>query len=107
MAVNKEDRERIQKRTELRRAAGLIPASYPVQSRPPAQRVAIRIAALPCIHLGALTGETRPCKTCTKTVQEPLYSCVKHGLCAAERVVTLADGTPVKCCRICPDHEAR
>jgi hypothetical protein len=61
---------------------------------------------LPCIHLGEPTGETRPCKSCNANLDVPLVGCAVHGRCAESRLVKDPDGTPVQCCRICPDRQA-
>ena len=62
--------------------------------------------ALPCARLGPPTGETRPCKACGgKSVAVPLRACSAYGVCAVNRAVTLADGTPVRPCNaLCPSY---
>lgn len=71
------------------------------------RRKTVSLPTLPCAHRGLATGETRPCKTCTETVQVPLYSCRIHHDCTLDKLVTSADsGAPVQSCRICNEREA-
>jgi hypothetical protein len=63
--------------------------------------------APPCAHRGAPTGQTRPCRECARTTDVPLLACAVHGVCSEAKLVKLGDGTPVKCCRICPDRTLR
>lgn len=74
------------------------PAGY-VEPKPAGRK------ALDCIHRGGPTGQTRPCKECTKTTAVSLFGCAKHGVCTESKLVKLEDGSPVKCCRICLDRE--
>lgn len=61
----------------------------------------------PCRHLGQPTGQTRPCQGCGgKTVDVPLRLCSVHGICTETKLVTLGDGTPVRCCNaMCRERE--
>lgn len=52
-----------------------------------------------CAHLGAVTGDTVPCKSCRKTVQLKLFKCAIHGVCTPSRSVP---GIP--CCTMCSDY---
>lgn len=54
---------------------------------------------LPCVHLGADTGEKTDCPSCTGRVQLNVFSCVIHGRCTPQKP---APGTA--CCTGCPDH---
>jgi len=78
----------------------------PEDGRVVAARPARTIAPPPCALLGEPTGETRPCQECSRTTQVPLRACAKHGVCSESKLVTLADGQPVKCCSICADRQA-
>lgn len=81
----------IKKRNAEMRATGKLPIR---PSRKP----------LPCVSLGVSTGETRPCKTCTGTIQVALHVCTGgHGICTETRLVKSEEGKPIKCCRICLD----
>jgi O-methyltransferase len=60
----------------------------------------LRSNALPCIHLGEPTGETRTCPSCRGSVQVKLSRCSVHGSCTTHRVVS---DTP--CCVTCPDRD--
>lgn len=61
--------------------------------------VATKPMALPCVHLGPETGEVRPCQTCGGTVDVNVRFCKAYGdRCTESRVVTMEDGTPVRCC---------
>ena len=63
-----------------------------------------RIATLastrpPCRHLGSPTGESRPCPSCTGTLQVHLRTCVIHGQCTESKLLS-----GVECCSICNDR---
>lgn len=54
---------------------------------------------LPCVHRGGPNGQSRPCTSCTRAEDVPLYACGRHGVCALDRQLS-----GVQCCRICPDR---
>jgi len=102
--------ERAKTRTAARKAAGQIPVYARHRKEKgkttPAPKTVRQ--SLPCVHLGALTGESRPCQGCGgRVVQVPLRACAVYGVCSESKVVKLAGGEPVKCCRaMCPSFEA-
>lgn len=68
-------------------------------------KTAVAKSLLPCIYRGEPTGEVRPCKTCgNKETTVALLSCQLHGKCAADKVVSDAEGKPVTICRLCTDR---
>ena len=97
-------------RTADRKAKGLLPVYARHRKEKgkttPAPKTARQ--SLPCTHLGDPTGETRPCQGCGgRTVQVPLRACAVYGVCSETKVVKLAGGEPVRCCRaMCPGYEA-
>lgn len=68
----------------------------------PAGKAAPPRKALPsrpaCRHLGAPTGETRECHSCTRQ-QAPVRACGPHGQCV-ERVLIAG----LACCKVCDDY---
>jgi hypothetical protein len=100
--------ERVKARTAARKAAGQIPVYARHRKEKGATKPAKTTARtpMPCVHLGAATGETRPCQGCGgRVVQVPLRACKVYGVCSESRVVKLAGGEPVKCCRaVCPSY---
>jgi hypothetical protein len=98
---------RVLERTARMRAEGRLPKPRDKERRDkPAPKAARQ--SLPCVHLGEPTGETRPCQGCGgRVVQVPLRTCAVYGVCSESRVVKLAGGGPVRCCRaMCPGYEA-
>jgi len=97
-------------RTADRKAKGLLPVYARHRKEKgkttPAPKTARQ--SLPCVHLGDPTGETRPCQGCGgRVVPVPLRACAVYGVCSESRVVKLAGGEPVKCCRaMCPSFRA-
>lgn len=60
-----------------------------------------RFARKPCVHLGAPTGQTHTCKTCSSTKDVPVMRCAAHGECTRSVLVGM-----LPCCRICQDYRA-
>jgi hypothetical protein len=61
--------------------------------------------ALPCVHRGDPTGETRQCPSCSGTVAVPLFGCGLHGVCTERKAVKADDGGgDLACCGHCPDR---
>lgn len=56
----------------------------------------------PCPALGAPTGLTVGCRSCSGLVDMPLYSCSRHGLTVLGNRAPASDD--VKACRWCPDR---
>src|SRR5579872_7199565 len=56
-------------------------------------------APLPCRHLGAPTGESALCPTCSGRVALKVFGCAIHGKCTQGKAVP-----GVACCTGCPDH---
>lgn len=88
--------------------AGHLVAIHPGE-RPPTPKSRFNKLELPCIHLGAATGETRKCSTCQGDKYIPLHGCAQHGECTVERSVyrpgeQLGETVPVSWCRTCPDY---
>jgi hypothetical protein len=54
---------------------------------------------LPCVHLGAPTGETAGCPTCAGRVELKLFACAVHGRCTRGKAAPDVPLCP------CPDHE--
>lgn len=65
----------------------------------PSAAAPARFAPLPCIHLGAPTGELRECPTCTGKVAVKLLACALHTQCTTDKLIT-----GVECCNICKDR---
>jgi len=97
-------------RTAARKAAGQIPVYARHRKEKGATKPAPKTVRtpMPCVHLGGPTGESRPCQGCGgRVVQVPLRACAVYGVCSESRVVKLAGGEPVKCCRaMCPSFRA-
>lgn len=67
----------------------------------PAPPPRAKAEALPaCPHLGAPTGETVGCKTCSGTVRLKVFGCSVHGTCTIGKKVAGVAG----CCRGCSDR---
>lgn len=82
-----------------RRGGGDSPAAVAVA---PALPVTERTArATDCTRRGEATGQTVPCKTCTKREPEqvPTFVCDLHGTCTRTKL-----SAGVACCRICADR---
>jgi hypothetical protein len=96
---------RVLERTARMRAEGRLPKPRGKERRDkPAPKTA---RGEKCRFLGPETGETRPCQGCGgRTVQVPLRACAVYGVCSESRVVKLAGGEPVRCCRaMCPSYQ--
>lgn len=59
-----------------------------------------RTYSLPCIHLGAATGERRTCLTCPGNTRIKVFGCALHGVCTTHKA--FAD---TACCEGCPERE--
>ena len=59
----------------------------------------------PCGHLGAATGKTVTCPSCTGHVELKLFGCTLHGQCTSARVAAELPG--VRNCHRCTDYLAR
>jgi len=82
-------------RPEVRRARGGDPAECtPVRPGPV-------VALPPCRHLGAPTGEVRPCQGCATVHQVAVMACVIHGICSVDKLLS-----GIACCAICKQREA-
>jgi len=101
--------ERIKARTAARKAAGQIPVYARHRKEKgkttPAPKTVRQ--SLPCKFLGEPTGESRPCQGCGgRVVPVPLRACAVYGVCSESKVVKLAGGEPVRCCRaMCPSYQ--
>ena len=100
--------ERVKARTAARKAAGQIPVYARHRKEKGATRPAPKTArGEKCRFLGPETGESRPCQGCGgRVVQVPLRACAVYGVCSESKVVKLAGGEPVRCCRaMCPSYQ--
>jgi hypothetical protein len=84
--------------TEAERYRALWAGAEPL---PVTQKAASAIA-LPCIHLGEVTGERRLCPTCMGHVEVKLYECAIFGRCTRGKPL---EG--VACCANCSCFESR
>ena len=55
---------------------------------------------LPCLYLGAYTGERRSCPGCFGRVLIGLRSCGYHGICTEKKAIP-----EIACCETCPDKQ--
>lgn len=61
---------------------------------------------LPCVHLGAPTGEQAPCGHCGRPDQQvAVYGCAQHGRCTVEHRAALG-GQHLAWCQTCHDYRA-
>ena len=90
------DLARLIARTERRKAAGIDQThagKVPRETLPRSSR---------CAHLGAPTGETVPCVTCSGRVELKLFACAVYGSC-----VPAANRPGVKSCAGCGEYRAQ
>jgi len=87
-----------------------LPVGRTMQStgaREPGEMSARRREELPCVHLGAETGERLDCQGCGGAKDVPVRACAVHGECSgARRLVVRRDGRSHEypCCLSCKDY---